>query len=170
MESVFIVTSGWYSDKTIEATFSTRERAEQFMENFHNDDTEVLEFQIDEFNPGRPELYYTQVVMERDGSLLREPETKIRTQDVAPGRMGPSLEFRIALGGDSGDYPFVLKTLSHTKDREAAIKRANEWRTQMEALELWPETPPGKRWGEDIMEAQQVYFENNRRLDDLLGR
>ena len=74
MEKAFIVTTGIYSDKSIQAVFSTREKAETFAEFHPGGDAEVVEFTVDEIDPDKPEIRFTTVLMERNGELYKETQ------------------------------------------------------------------------------------------------
>ena len=162
MEKAYIVTTGIYSDKSIQAVFSTREKAETFAEFHPGGDAEVVEFTADEIDPDKPEIRFTTVLMERNGELYEEPRTHIETGRLDRVRTNPRFIIRHETQIPPDTYPFVLEVTSHTGDGNAAVKRANEWRTQLESEELWPPQPPPEHMGNPHWGINNITTANRR--------
>ena len=167
MEQIYLVTTGSYSDYGVIAAFSTLRKAQEFAEHLPDHEAQTLELPVDEFDPGRTELYYTRVLMERDGNLHTEPQTYIMAPVPHPYTVQPQFDFRSDAWISPDRYPFVLRTTSHTKDKKAAVKRANEWRTQLESQDLWPKQPQPPRPPAHRLGAREL-IDANRNLMQLL--
>ncbi len=121
---IYVVTSGCYSDYNIEAVFSTETIAQSYIDKgiaFGADKKSIEEFELDI----PPEQWVvTRVTMMRNGIVI--DITKIYNGRCGLWWLG---ETRDALTWGVG-----------TEDAERAIKVVNEKRTQIVALNLWPET------------------------------
>lgn len=69
MEKVYIVTSGEYSDYTIEAVFATREKAEEYVE-AHGADYRVEEYQVDDAEVKKKESIWRVSVNWKTGEVI----------------------------------------------------------------------------------------------------
>jgi len=128
---IYAVSRGTYSDYCVLAVFSEKELAEAYIEAFDVKDLYGCGMDIEEFdlNPFTNEirLGYKQffVRMSKNGRVIT-----IREEDGAP--LGDGIYFDI----DNNMYCYVL-----AKDREHAIKIANERRAQAIAENRWNVKP-----------------------------
>jgi hypothetical protein len=123
MTSVYVVTTGCYSDYRIEGVFSTGEKAKEFIsatgiEGDGEIETWILDAHIDKTERGYN--FYT-VKMRRDGNV------------VSIGKETP-LSARHWITGGRVD---CLYTSLWARDKEHAVKIANEQRARIIALGLW---------------------------------
>jgi len=136
---VYMVTSGSYSDYGVNAIFSTREKAEEFIALFPNGECNgVTEMEIDpqcvEFRKaGRLKIY---VQMLRDGTVeglkVTDPSSRyeafgshhIWRRATAPANVGR-------------DVPDCLCAYVWATDETHAVKIVNEIRTRMIAIGEW---------------------------------
>lgn len=116
MKTVFVVTSGIYSDFGIEAVFSTKEKAEEFVKNldgFYKG--EIKEWAVD-INERESSFWY--VEMTRDGDVIAtEP---VHNENDHRG-----------FGRDN------LLTVVRATTKERAIKVANERRIRLIVNNEW---------------------------------
>jgi len=135
IKKVYIVTSGAYSDYSIEAAFSTEAAAEKFASLFGGlDDACVEEYEVD-----RPEhISCTKpnfvVIMARNGDVvgdvmavgpMREPDKGDKPSFVRP-----------ILGDWAGKT--ILHEVVRAKDKQHAVKIVNERRARYIAENMWP--------------------------------
>ena len=150
--SVFVVTRGDYSDYEILAVFSTREKAQAFVDAFPGkDDCGILTFECD----ADPEAgFVTTVTMGRDGTV-----EYVSVIDALP-EDEPTLDFAGVIPERDANGCYVVGTLKttdsgqaaaenlrlgiaemildvRTASRERAVKVANEKRTILLAHEAW---------------------------------
>ncbi len=139
---VFVVEHGTYSDRHVAAVFSSEELAQRWIgdrrrADLRTDDDAAWcchddEFRITEFplNPTRRELPQGHVVwraeMWRDGKVEHAARTRIKLFD-------PHVYPDSFLGGGRERVFFVV-----ARDREHAVKVANERRAQLIANNEWP--------------------------------
>lgn len=116
---VYIITDGSYSDYHIEAAFSSKELAEQYIEITHAGDIE--EYVLDAPMP----LPQTSVIMTKEGKVISTYRTL--NQDI-----GFSY-FYSYKDPDDPNMCYIVETASE----ETAIKVVNEKRIQILALNLW---------------------------------
>lgn len=139
-QTIYVVTSGEYSGYSINALFSTRELAEAYCAAVSESrkgsiyaTPEIEEWALDEFSDRwREGLAPYCIEMLRDGTLhWLSPASAIESRS------------RICQCPDRGKgWPAkvtALYSIVWAKDREHAVKIANERRTQMIALGEWPE-------------------------------
>ena len=137
MQKVYILTSGEYSDYSIEATFSTKEKAEAFAKELRKRcrwrAPEIEEWELD-----RPSTAWwtSEVRMDKHGNV----------EDVSLGFMEKRgiyfterLVARAAKNGHPrppGKVTFLVGIVG-TKEIKRAVKVVNERRTQILAANLW---------------------------------
>ncbi len=127
-QSIFLVTSGSYSDFTILAAFSTRQKAEELVHAFQ-DQTDIIEMKLD---PDTADWWTTSVTMSRDGTVLTcQGPYK---QQGGPFLFSPRFDFHI----QDGAFLTYLSYDSPSLDPAAAVKAANETRTRLVQLDIWP--------------------------------
>jgi len=130
-EKVYIVTSGEYSDYKIEAVFSDKGKAEEFVEvcdkaiTYYDKYYKIEEYYLD---IPKEQLFYTEVYMGEDGGV------HAACLEVASQHIDMGNDFGVfRLYGGVPCFKWVVKT----HDRERAIKVANEKRAQILALGIW---------------------------------
>lgn len=135
MEKVYVVTNGEYSDFHIEAIFTTREKAEAFLnsrEKGDYDNWEMYEYPIDypDFIADKIANGYRlfKVVMDRDGDTI----------SIGEGNYS-DLEYEFRYGIDwnwhSGRTKFSANVFA--RNEQHAVKIANERRVQLIASGEW---------------------------------
>ena len=126
--SIFLVTSGAYSDFTILAAFSTPEKAQE-LAHVIEADADVREIELD---PDTVSWWITTITMARDGTLLTSQGPY--KQQNGPSIFSPRFDFHIK----DGAFITFLSYESPTTDPTAALKGANEIRTRLIELNIWP--------------------------------
>jgi hypothetical protein len=128
MNKVYVVVSGEYSDYGIEAIFSTREAAEEYMKVVTLSYSPAIEeWDIDVPRDG---WYITTVTMKKDGAIYGSPSTNKKYRFDSDDN-----HFQFVYS-ELPDGPYILvhvRTESVTK----AVKTANEVRGQLIALGRW---------------------------------
>ena len=164
---IYLVTTGIYSDQRVAATFSTSEKAERFAECHPDDFADTMEMNVDEFSPRDREIYLIRITIERDGAVHLQPQVYI---DTAPDEQSTQIRFDFGHPAQRqrDSYPFVLEVTSRTGDVEAAIRNANEWRTQLESTGMWPATPRNKDRGIQTNRQVSELMDANQRLAERL--
>ena len=118
MEKVFVVTSGEYSDYSIDAIFSEKEKAEIFIEATNNDRRWnfpiIEEWDLDKINVNKGEKLYF-VRMKKDGTVLE-------------CYLDSSTYSLVEAGFDTLHNMFSYQ---FAKDEQHAIKIANERRAKL---------------------------------------
>lgn len=144
--SVFVVESGEYSDRCVEAVFTSEDGAKRWVAD-HHDDEHMGRLRITEFplDPTRRELppghVLWSVVMRRDGAVeqTRWVRSKVHNPIVYPDTFvisdSPNEWLTALPEGPTAHREFFITA----RDREHAVKVANERRAQMIAENLWPE-------------------------------
>ena len=133
MEKVYVVTDGEYSDFHIEAIFSTREKAEAFLNSRKKnvyDDWALHEYPLDypDFIANKIANGYKlfKVVMDRGGNTISIGEGNITSLEN---------EFQDGFGWGSKIGEFSTTVFAH--DEQHAVKIANERRVQLIASGEW---------------------------------
>jgi hypothetical protein len=128
---VYIVTSGCYSDYSINHVFSTRELAEEWIGEKINEEYHVEEYEID------PPVDFLENIKTSIGvDMLKDGTVK----NIRNDRFGSyDKEARVRAWSDYHNPPeFYLETVILTRDTQTAIKATNEIRLRLLALERWP--------------------------------
>ncbi len=124
-KKVYVVTQGQYSDMTIEAVFTTRKKAQAFIDNEGDMNEEIEEFELDKNL--RPLSTILTPCMERNGDVRmvlkrRDSPTNAESARVISSYMSDQLYLRCDIVTDS---------------EERAIKVCNERRIQILAENRW---------------------------------
>ena len=134
MATVYLVSSGCYSDYRVRAVFNDREMAEEFVERFSGIDDYDDKMYVEEWklNPDIPQiragLVAFQVKMARDGTTIEaRPLEDIERSDYIGA---PS-----ACNRDYGRGFMICR--HYAKDTKHAVKIANEKRVQLIANGEW---------------------------------
>ena len=122
MIKVYIVTEGEYSDYGIIGVFSTKDKAEKFVEEFGGD---IEEYGLDILCLMKNKKIYS-VKMTKEGVATVILEDYCCIEDCINKRYG----------FDNKNMYFYC----FAKDKPHAIKIANEWRTNLIANNQWGET------------------------------
>jgi hypothetical protein len=123
MSTIYAVTSGSYSDYSVNAVFSTREMAEEFVNGDRGYDIE--EWELD---TPRDNWTIVSVWMDKEGNVIGTPMVQAHNTDTAGFRffgsdiISPNPSFLYAVATDS---------------IERAVKVCNEKRAQILAANLW---------------------------------
>lgn len=152
MSSVFVVTSGEYSNYRIEEVFSTKDLAEAFIAEIgQHDGPQIEEYELDKplssfwvtfvemsedgntvsTYDGGPSIYTRRRTVDDEESVSFGDEAKYGTDPNRPG-------FNHCNIGTTGRR--LLCVLLFTKDHERAIKVANERRAAIIAAGAWGDT------------------------------
>lgn len=126
MGKVYLVTEGWYSDYHICGVFSSEEKAKEAMALLS--DGEMEEFELDPVSPHPPGMTFWFVEMQRDGAACEARRISVSLADKTAEESAP------LSGGKS--WRFTM----WARDREHAVKIANERRIQMLASGEWAMT------------------------------
>ena len=146
MDNVYLVTQGEYSDYHVVAAFSTHEKAAKVAAAING---EVEEEPLD---PDLAPRIVTKVVMRRNGEVICagtymkddpfspqypqiEPEYAKYPRSLAASPWTKTMH----LAMDKNNIPGILIYVVNTDDKQRAIKRTNEVRTQLIAQFLFPE-------------------------------
>lgn len=137
MSTVYLVTSGSYSDYGIEAVFSTAEKAEAYRWN-RADDVRIEEYELDVgCDLVAQGLRTYTVVMRRDGSLqsaIRNAYPAFENDIYRPQSWADNT---ISVFTGLSDLADTWEFHIQTKSEEQALKIANERRGMMLATETW---------------------------------
>ena len=136
MTTIYVVTTGEYSDYGICAMFSSKEKADQYCERFkkHADYTgyDIEEYTLDPIPDDvyreNKELYHVQ--MWKDGTVRQTYTTHLSSHNV-------QLSFAEYGRMERKDDPVVLCMEVWSKSEEHAIKIVNEKRRQLIAENKW---------------------------------
>jgi hypothetical protein len=126
MAKVYLVSEGSYSDYHICGVFSTEEKARAAMELLADGDME--EFELDPVSPHPPGMKYWSVQMHADGNVASLRQDSVSIDSPVNNREAP-------YGKEAYWYFGVW-----ARDREHAVKIANERRIQMLASGEWNTT------------------------------
>lgn len=125
MEKVYIVTSGEYSDYHIDAVFSTREKAEEFVSVLKlNDPVEIVEWNVDGIIEGDEAKHYEATFAYETGELLLTEEVYMHIH------LRPTIQAMPDNGGN-----FNIKIQFSTAKTDAVRKIASEIFMQVKALQ-----------------------------------
>jgi hypothetical protein len=129
MKKIFVVTSGCYSDYGINAVFSTRELAEEFIKDFpsrYGDENIIEEYPLDLKLPqpkGNRQGFY--IMMLKDGNCEYVRKENSFHKEFFTGE--------ISYGYDNS----WMNIYVFANDEQHAIKIANEKRGELIAMDLW---------------------------------
>lgn len=130
MEEIFVVTSGEYSDYCIEAVFSTREKAELYIENYGDNSPwvcmEIKVYNLDEgvSHISKGKLAY-KVWMELNGDLYDDLSV------ISPeGFGGEFIEVQKSAYRERKGLSPLISAVVLAKSEEHAIRRVNDWRRE----------------------------------------
>lgn len=140
MTTVYLVTSGSYSDYSVRGAFSTRELADEFMERCHDGDwNDIEEYELDAFLPQlRAGLMPWYVVMLYNGTVERADPRTVSPYDLDEVRRNGYIWPRSTAPAYRGKgIPDALTITVLAESQEHAVKIANERRTQMIASGEW---------------------------------
>lgn len=126
MEIVYIVTQGQYSDLSIKGVFTTRKKAQTFIDNEGDMNEYIEEFELDKSL--RPLETILTPCMELNGDVRIVLKRRDKPENVILTRFGK----------DYYDKNHYLICDVVTDDEERAIKVANERRTMLIANGEWP--------------------------------
>lgn len=126
MTTIYLVTTGDYSDYHVLGAYSTKTKAERAQDLYQAYDIE--EYELDDMPDAPPGLVYWRVEMDRDGN------TQHIMRQSAPGEP-PVMDWRPGFG-KIGAQPYVAFSV-WAKDEAHAIKIANERRTRLIADGEW---------------------------------
>ena len=139
MKKVYAVSSGSYSDYRVDAIFSTKELAEEFMRCIpDNDYNNIEEYEIDPPAPDLIKRGYAiwSVYMLRNGDV--ESVEKNETTLYAIGNIRHTIWWRTKAPAYKGKgIPDILTSKVWAKTEKQAIKIVNEHRIQMIANGEW---------------------------------
>lgn len=137
MKKAYIVTSGEYSDYSIDGVFSTQEKAEAYIAHWPDGYRECrLEIFTVDHMVAKPGYLFYSLTMREDGSLVEIKSKPIPDTEPHQGLYGIWTEKR---------YGLYVSRLA--KSEKAVIKIANEIRTQRIATLGWPKYVAGPRPG-----------------------
>lgn len=135
MSIVYIVTSGSYSDYGIVAVFSTKEKAEAFIEQrrqtecYDHDDNEIEEWTLDEESGKVARALFSCFLQAESGDVVHEQG---RTELAPPTARGMGTTIMDCFYKDRGVFKNVIKAESYVS-AEHAKKLAVEARQQLRA-------------------------------------
>ena len=136
--TIYAVSSGSYSDYRINALFSTKAKAQAYIDDATNADdinNNVIEFELDPLPPYFEN--YLSVEMKKDGTVVEvEDEGRHQVGNYCRGGV---------LYAENGVGTYLRYYVAAT-DRERAIKVTNEVRTQLIALNLWDDQQKAYRY------------------------
>ena len=135
MPNVYLVSSGSYSDYSIEAVFSTKEKAQEYIDecmkvegrSAYIDNAEIEEYTIDEPRKHSTHIYIT---MTKEGNVDNDPYVD---HTYGPSRESRFVCFWRSRGGEMDSIRWCVET----DDIQRAIKVTNEKRTQILAWDIW---------------------------------
>lgn len=131
MEKVFIVTSGLYSDYGINAVFSSRELADNYING--DEDYRIEEYDIDTKEKNEK---YIKVEMDINGNT-KDVEEFYSTDDSYSDRVCFIFNYNLDKGIRYDKINQLLCYYSLNNDKTTAIKACNELRAQLIALQIW---------------------------------
>lgn len=137
MKTVYAVNSGCYSDFGVDAIFSTRKKAEEYMLAFPDDFNDIIEYTLDPPDAAMPKsgFMFWSVWMLRNGDVEKVetvvPSTYSLRDEPYVWRRPTAPDYR----GKNAQDVLMLKTWAKTST--AAIKIANEKRVELIATGGW---------------------------------
>lgn len=138
-KKVYVVTSGEYSDFGIEQVFSTKEKAQNFIDLSKEYGNDNINYEIDEYDldpivkvPHYHKFkYFYFVEMDKEGNIKHCNKTHL---DI----MNPEVEKEMVyLTNDYLSKKSVLNAIINANDKEHAIKIMGEKRTKILAANRW---------------------------------
>lgn len=143
---VYLITSGEYSDYSVDHVFSTEEKAQAFLDK-HNkfrhiygaEYNDIEEYEVDEIDDVPENGYpYGKIVMDRDGIIIKQEFYRIRTEAKK------DIYFQALLNRWSRNCSGVLTYCGPftESDLERMIKAANERRGELIANNHWKIVAP----------------------------
>ena len=141
--TVFVVTSGDYSDYQIRAMFTTKERAETYIKAINlREANDIEEWELDRYSDdidcGRSPF---RVFMAKNGAVRRADKTDYDVDKTCK---------LVCYFPRTPDSVVELECTCWAKDEEHAIKIANEKRAQIIAMNLWREVSEMPKRGCDV--------------------
>lgn len=128
MTAVYLVTAGDYSDYSILAAFSTRERAEEYAKSRAREDAGVEEWELDEAQPHVPVV---NVAMDADGVVSSIYASTCEPREIGFMRyIQNRLYWRVA----TDDEVQAVKVVNETR---ATILAHNAWGDAQRTRELF---------------------------------
>lgn len=135
MKTIYVVTSGSYSDYGIEGVFTERELAQSFIDAFVNpyEGMDIEEWPLD---PHRNDLMKKRKVFLV--SIDKEGNADALPQSRSPYLLNKE-EYGFPPGISFRDNKKIMNCVCFANDDKHAIKIANEKRIQFLALNKWPQ-------------------------------
>lgn len=129
MDEVFIVTTGTYSDFCMVAAFTTKEQAEALAKSIQ-DGGDVVRMELDR---DTTDWWQVSIIMHRDGRVIQadSPFKSPHGPRTQSARLQPHFD------EEAQETRAHLFYTSPGADVQAAIKAANEIRTQLATLHIW---------------------------------
>lgn len=128
MVTIYVVTDGMYSDYHIEGVFSTKEKAEDFIQSPYGSSHLASNADIEEWEMDNPELLDCHICVKM------APNGDVAYTTLGAGSKRGFGGFSPWWREDSGE---CLVWYVHTDDEQRAIKVTNEVRLQILAMDLW---------------------------------
>ena len=121
MNIVYLVTSGEYSNYGVRGVFSTKEKAQEFMDCFGDCEYRIEEEILDPYEYDLKDLRAYDVVMDRQGNVL-----KIENASYVDHPIKSEIKYTDCYMANTMIKAFICKVLA--KNEEHAIKIVNEKR------------------------------------------
>ena len=135
MKTIYVVTSGSYSDYGIDAIFDTKELAQAFIDSFRHDGfSDFNDIEKWELNPNEAELKAHRKAFR----LTMNKEGNIQSVENSNSSYGHKEGLTISFTANSE----WLNVYCYADDERHAVKIANEKRTQILALNRWGNENP----------------------------
>lgn len=150
MSRVFVVTSGEYSDYSIEGVFSTVSLANEFISMIEGNGRNYL--RIENFDLDKPltqlkrGLHSYVVLMDKDGTVQRVYKATV------PSARTPFYTLRPLIG----DEKYILDCYVWARSDEHAVKQTNDCRARIVAEDVWIEWSDDVNYASDWVEADSV--------------
>lgn len=138
MTTIYIVTSGCYSDYGINGVFSTEKNAENFILAFNIDDSRIEEYELDEFIDVIEQhkgMKYYEVVMYKNGVTASCRTCRYNKENQATEIYDTYY----------ADKRSVMIAYAWAKDEQHAVKIANERRVALILQDKFPDATPTER-------------------------
>lgn len=160
MDKIYIVTSGEYSDYSIDGAFSSEENAQLYIDQFaggkgyYKEEQRIEVFDIDIYSRQiKDGLKIHTIIMDKDGNVLEREKMYQWNEHGYPG----DEVWKWIL--NKTDTPDLMVDIL-AKDEIHAIKIVNEQRTELIALDSWPSKgsiawPKTHFWGSSFQEFKQ---------------
>jgi hypothetical protein len=147
---VYVVTSGCYSNYGIEEIFSTKEKAQEYINLVNEYDAYALNVEIEEFeldpvvkvkNPHKFKYFYY-IHMNRNGDVLQISKSNfdIRKPEETQEWFKLYMERKFNEKEHKFDDYYILRADVNANSEEHAIKICGEKRSKLLAENKWPET------------------------------